>query len=175
MRRHSRRSRLRERGVTVLLRFRAGTELEPRRTAVRSQWSGSLSPHPYAVFHLHRITVRRRDWRASRPGVPLSLRTDGWGCLDRDLASFAKRNLAQHDQRTHLNRSGALLRDYTGGSGRPAMFHEMWWTAPLVARMADLPGAKARPTSPCPATSRLALPCGVILTMPRRPVSEAAT
>ena len=40
------------------------------------------------------------------------------------------------------------------------MFQERWWTALVVARMTERPGAKARPTSPWPATSRLGLAVG---------------
>src|SRR5580700_9005365 len=65
--------------------------------------------------------------------------------------------------------------NYSGGRGRPGMFQERWCTALPVARMAERPGANARPTSPWPATSRLARPSGAILTMPRVPESDAAT
>ena len=64
--------------------------------------------------------------------------------------------------------------NHSGNSARPCTFQERWWTALVVARITLRPGAKANPTSPCPETSRLALPSGVILTTPRLPASDAA-
>src|SRR5258708_13553997 len=80
---------------------------------------------------------------------------------------------AEHAERER--RKERLGANHSGISGSPAIFHARWWTAFVVARTTERPGANASPTSPCPATSKLALASGVIFTMPRLPESDAAT
>ncbi len=80
------------------------------------------------------------------------------------LTSFGMRRLKLfRKQRQALNVPGKMV----DGARLAGLY--------VVARMTERPGANASPTSPWPATSRLARPSGAIFTMPRVPESEAAT
>lgn len=67
--------------------------------------------------------------------------------VDRALARAPKR--VPHIVRNYKEaKNDKSKKRYSGISGRPWMSHERCWTAVVVARITERPGAKAKPTRP---------------------------